>query len=463
MRITTSAHRTSSLLFRPLPLAACLAAACGVSVSAAQSAATAHAPLPRAMTRTVDTCADDNSANSLRSLIAIAGEDDTIDLTHLPAGCSKITLSSTHSPQYLEITRNTLYLQGPGADLLSIDGNFEASVLRHTGTGTLHISGLTIAHGSHISDMEPRGGCVHSLGNIRLVDSVVTGCEVGGTGAISAMGGGVHAAGSLYLDGSSITDNTVTSLSNAYAFGGGASAVGTFGARLSSIANNRASGSGGAYGGGVFVLYDATVRDSTISGNNATVGGGLYSRAPSIAALQIINSTISGNSADVAGGISSPSQFFAIRNSTIAFNHDTNPFSLAAGVTFGGVLTLESSILSGNDGWSGAADLGGSQTPVQGTHNIIVAANAAVNVPDGTIHSCPHLQMLADNGGPTLTHKPMHDSPAIDVGSNSLNLPKDQTQAQRTIGADVDIGSVEWDGATDERIFVGGFDGLCDR
>jgi hypothetical protein len=415
------------------------------------------------MTRTVDTCADDNSANSLRSLIAIAGEDDTIDLTHLPMGCSTITLSSTHTPQYLEITRNTLRLQGPGAGALSIDGHFEASVLRHTGAGTLHISGLTIAHGSQISDMDPKGGCIYSAGNVELVDSAVTGCEVGGTGATSAMGGGVHTEGYLHLMSSSITDNTVTSLANAYAEGGGASAVGTFSARFSTIANNRASGSGGAYGGGVFVLYDAAVRDSTISNNNATVGGGLYSRAAANAALNIVNSTISGNSADVVGGVSSPSLFFKIQNSTVAFNRDMNPFSLAAGVTFAGTLTLESSILSGNSGTLGAADLGGSLTPVQGTHNIIVKSQPTVNIPDGTIHDCPHLEMLADNGGPTRTHKPMHDSPAIDVGSNLLSLPEDQTQAQRQVGADVDIGSVEWNGATDERVFVGGFDGLCDQ
>jgi hypothetical protein len=98
---------------------------------------------------------------------------------------------------------------------------------------------------------------------------------------------------------------------------------------------------------------------------------------------------------------------------------------------------------------------------LQGSHNLIVSSY--LPLPVDTISECPHLQLLANNGGRTLTHMPGHDSLAIDAGSNPLILTSDQTGGPRVIGAGADIGSVEWIGNVEERVFAGGFDGLCDR
>jgi len=55
----------------------------------------------------------------------------------------------------------------------------------------------------------------------------------------------------------------------------------------------------------------------------------------------------------------------------------------------------------------------------------------------------PGLAALADNGGPTLTHLPQADSPAIDNGFNTSLLETDQRGFNRLVNSNIDVGSVE--------------------
>jgi len=95
---------------------------------------------------------------------------------------------------------------------------------------------------------------------------------------------------------------------------------------------------------------------------------------------------------------------------------------------------------------------------IVGSHNLIASANVAP--PPDTITACPHLGPLADNGGPTLTHALLHDSPAIDQGANFLGYATDQrgNGFPRPFGAAADIGAFEWQGGIDDPIFRSGFD-----
>ncbi len=82
-------------------------------------------------------------------------------------------------------------------------------------------------------------------------------------------------------------------------------------------------------------------------------------------------------------------------------------------------------------------------------------------VPPDTISSDPHLAPLSFNGGPTLTHLLMADSPAIDAGNNLLGLSTDQRGGDfaRVVGTAADIGSLELTEAdTANIIFFDGFD-----
>jgi hypothetical protein len=124
-------------------------------------------------------------------------------------------------------------------------------------------------------------------------------------------------------------------------------------------------------------------------------------------------------------------------------------------------LILESSIIAGNSGPDGEADLFVDvATTLTGSHNLVVSATG-VSMPPV---DCPQLDLLSDNGGPTLTHAIPLTSPALDAGSNLDSLVFDQTGNFRVIGATADIGAVEWrSDLTPERVFTGGFDGVCDQ
>ena len=77
---------------------------------------------------------------------------------------------------------------------------------------------------------------------------------------------------------------------------------------------------------------------------------------------------------------------------------------------------------------------------------------------------CAKLDVLADNGGPTLTHGLKDMSAAIDKGVAPMVVTTDQRLEPRSTGSAVDIGAFERK-PTDkpERFLASGFDGLCDQ
>ncbi|MGA9335495.1 MAG: hypothetical protein WBV39_14545, partial [Rudaea sp.] len=92
-------------------------------------------------TALVTSCADDNGPGTLRAMVAVAGEGDTLDLSQLQ--CSIITLNQGAIPVMLD----DLTLVGPGANRLAIDGDGIDRVFVHYGYDTLALQGLTIRDG----------------------------------------------------------------------------------------------------------------------------------------------------------------------------------------------------------------------------------------------------------------------------------------------------------------------------
>ncbi len=122
----------------------------------------------RAATLTVTNC-NDSGAGSLRARVAAAASGDTIDLRGL--SCRRITLTS--GPIAIEQKRFTL--RASGLSRLAISGNDAYSVIRHSGTGTLHLLGLSIEEGNR-QEQIVHGGCVYSAGNVRAYDVEVRQC-----------------------------------------------------------------------------------------------------------------------------------------------------------------------------------------------------------------------------------------------------------------------------------------------
>lgn len=475
-------------------LAAGLAAALGLTLATAEaqniqrsstgnvanltSAMRAHAPAsapahgsnswrPSFTSHTVTTCADDGSPGSLREIIADVANTlsgDAIDLTQLPIMCSAITLDPAQGQ--IDITQDSLYLLGPGEDQLTIGANHLSRVLYHAGAGTLAISGTTIADGTYDSPTWPAGGCIYSAGNVSLLDSAISNCTViSSSGSLPAVGAGVFAAGVLTLTSSRITDSHAFAHQGADAHGGAAFTDKGFIAHDSEISHNSsvAIGGGVGYAGGVIAFGSVDIESSTLSGNSADGMGALELVGNVGYTATITNSTISGNSGSLRWGGVWSNVPLALSNSTIAFNH--SPFGTSKkgdGLYVLAHTTLSSSIIAGNWRADGQSDLdSGTGVSVTGSNNLITSS--AIPFPPGTITTCPQLEPLLDNGGKTRTHALRHTSPAIDQG-DAGTLTVDQRGAQRTVGIAADIGSVERQpGETDERVFVGGFDALCDQ
>ena len=358
----------------------------------------------------VFTCAD-SGTGSLRDAVATAVDGDTIDLTQL--NCSTISLTTGS----IQILRNNLSLLGPGRSLAIDRAVGNGRLLTHSGYGTLSVSGLTMTHGYEYDS----GGCVRTSGSLALDNVYIEGCaSVSASGTAYVMGGGVFVAGNLTMTRSTITGN------------------GVFAGYL-----------GRAFGGGAYVLGSVDIRDSAITHNSAfasselgNVGGiSISGHAPS----SIVNSTISDNAAsNSVGGIYAYSQL-ALSNSTVSFNKALYGQSTPGAYFVGAPITINSSILSNNT-WGPDQvefDLSLYYGAVTGSNNIIMGSNDS---PPGTLTTDPHLQPLADNGGPTETRAILATSAAVDAGSNVAGLSTDQRGPgfPRLSGTQVDIGAFEF-------------------
>lgn len=498
MPINTFAYSCAS---RPARLAACIAATLGFTLSAVHAGETSTAaqhraeptfegPLHRHETasipydelqygpaqppvRTVTSCADDGAPGTLRDEVNHAQSGDMIDLSTL--ACSTITLDSNWPLPELQVVQDTLYLKGPGDRHLTIDGGHHSSVFRHVGVGagTLGITDLNITNGYYASNTQPNGGCIYSAHDVVLTRSVVSDC-MAVSAAAKPKGGGIYTKGSLTLSGSTITNSAVTGAAPAMgpgvgAYAGGAFVLGDLQVDYSTISNNAATAkyaNQDSVAGAVEALGNVTIRGSTISGNSADIVGGIGIGAGTGHSATITNSTISQNIANMRFGGLWTNVALRLDNSTVAFNHArASGAFVGAGVYSNWLLTLRSSIIAGNASENGPSDLGvgGLGALAAGSYSNLIT-QSTLPLPIGTVITCPKLQPLADNGGPTLTHALGHHSPAIDEGYNGTGLVTDQRFASRVVNVTTDIGSVEWQqGETDERIFVDGFDGLCDQ
>jgi len=305
------------------------------------------------------------------------------------------------------------------------------------------------------------------------------------------LGGGIFGFYGVVLDQSRVS-NVVAHVSAAkisYAKGAGVGTPNTVIMTGSTVSGNEVHGTpgvgaSGAYtyisaigGGGVYVMTiprgsvpASSITGSTISGNSAivdgtpgayTVGGGgaLGTWSPKV--MAITNSTLSGNAADVRGGgiYTRNRGALGLANSTVTDNTAPEGSGIADAADGSAYpFTVTSTIVAGNHVPAGAT----SQEivtvhAIDGSNDLIGSANVAL--PAGTLTGDARLGALADNGGPTLTHALLPDSPAIDAGSNPSDLATDQRGGSyvRSAGAAPDIGAFELQAAPD-AIFADGFD-----
>lgn len=306
----------------------------------------------------------------------------------------------------------------------------------YNGGGIQIRDGIATLTDTQISDHTEggRGGGIHLFeGQLHIVGSTLSGNSV------------LNDGGAVYHDRGTLKINRTTFQHNTARVGGGISTrgSGSFGPALADINYSTFANNTATYrGGGLYASNNdrLTIRNSTFSGNQAVeIGGGMELLGGGTSTLT--NTTITGNSAGIYGG--------GLANGLLTITDLVNTI-IANSVDGGDCIAVD------NDDIQHVNDLiedGGCPSPV-GNPTLIVD---------------PQLGPLADNGGPTLTHALLPDSPAIDAGHiNSCNLSdpsRDQRGAPRSVDGNndgqtaCDIGAVEFgsDPPPDE-IFSDGFE-----
>lgn len=366
----------------------------------------------QAATFTVNTTADtvdilpgdgfarDASGNtSLRAAIMEANADGGADDILVPAGTYKLSGANDDDLGLsgdLDILSN-MTITGAGAAATIIDANSVDRVF-DVGNGAVALSGLTIQKGliqGSGAGIRIGPGTVVSMMNCEVFDNDTADNNDAAGGA---RGGGIFIAAAPLIDG------------------GTAGSLVLSGSTISANACNDVGAGGTTQGAGIFSAGNLTVRNSTISGNSCTGvnvpgsrGGGLMVAGGTVT---IENCTIAGNSA----------------------RGDGANLSRTAGT-----VNVRNTIISG--GLGGPDNCGGMITSLG--FNISDDDSCGFDQTGDLADTDPQLGELADNGGPTRTHLPTSESPAIDGGDDANCQGTDQRGLLRPQQNGCDVGAVE--------------------
>ena len=262
-------------------------------------------------------------------------------------------------------------------------------------------------------------------------------------GVAAPQGGGILNYGTLNLDRVVVRDNTENSAGPAnFEFGGGGIYNGTdatLNLTDSTVADNV---SANQPAGGIFGFFGSTINvtRSTVSGNVAgDVAGGLRT----LGNATIVNSTISGNTSTAwhGGGLFATDGTVSILNSTIVNN--SAPAGTAGGLmvaTFGApvTVTVQNTVVADNGTYNCQIEGGGAAVLTSLGNNVFTDASCAPVGSDVVVApGATGVDVLADNGGPTLTHALLAGSPAIDAADTAVCPATDQRGVARDAACDV--------------------------
>ncbi|NNF53950.1 MAG: family 16 glycosylhydrolase [Acidimicrobiales bacterium] len=363
-------------------------------------------PIPPPTELVVSTL-NDLGPGSLREALGLIADGGTITFD---PGLAGDTISLTSGQL---VADRSVTIDASAAPGIVVSGGNTSRVFQIGSNATVSMSDLVIADGA----AAPQGGGILNRGTLNL-DRVVVRDNIqdaDGPAAFDLGGGGIYNGEGATLN---LTDSTVSDNVSVNQPAGGI--YGFFGSTVNITRSTISGNTSGDVAGGVRSLGNLTLTDSTVSGNVSAVfhGGGLWltDGVASITGSTIVNNDVLDGT---AGGIM-VATFGApvnvtIRNSIVADNGTYN-----CQVEGGGAAVLTS--LGGNVNTDPSCSLIGTDQDVG---------------PGGAL-----VDVLADNGGPTLTHALLPGSPAIDAAVGACSAT-DQRGVARPQGAGCDAGAVE--------------------
>ncbi len=329
----------------------------------------------------------DTGVGSLRAVIGAVRPGATV--TFAPSVVSPIRLNST-----IRVT-NPIIIQGPGADVLTIDGHDDVQMLQVT--VPLTVSGLTFSHGYSGSF----GAAIQApnMGTPLTVRDCTFDANVSGM-----LGGAIYANSNLSLSRSLFTANRSNS-------GGAVQAQGPVntitGCTFRSNVANLFAGAVQAY-----AATQHTISDCAFVSNSATAGGAISVNGNNCI-VAINNCTLATNTASFAGGaivINGTGALVSMSFSTVTGSSGSS----ALNATTGGY-RIKNSIVAGNAN----GDLSAVGEFISGGRNII-------GVTRGTSYSGPDVGVGDDQTGVTIALDPVSSygglTPTVRLPAGSIAL-----------------------------------------
>jgi hypothetical protein len=325
---------------------------------------------------------NDNGVGSLRQALADAVDGDAINFN---SSLNRQTITLTSGEL---MVNKSVTISGPGANTLAVDANHASRVFHIASGKDVTISGLTATHGSAPLPYYYGGGIYNDHATLTLRNCIITGNSIP-TDSYGS-GGGIYNDG-YYQARATLTVSNCTISGNSVVLG---------------------TGGGITNSGGTL-----TVANSTVSGNSAQEGGGIHNFDPYFSgALTVTNCTFSGNSAVPPYGGS-------------VYNYGTLKIGdtiLNAGPLGGNIYNDQRGTVT-SLGYNLSSDDGGGFLTATGDQ----------------INTDPMLGPLQDNGGPTFSHLPAPNSPAIDGGDPALGMDQRGPGFVRVKNGRIDIGAIE--------------------
>jgi len=228
----------------------------------------------------------DHGAGSLRTAMTNANQAGGSTIYFVTSGV--ITLASA-----LPAITSDVYMDGSGANVLTVSGNGAYQVFDVQSGVNATISGLTIADGSSATS----GGGIENDGTLSL-----TNCTVSNSSA-TTNGGGIDNQGTLTVTTSTVSGNTATS------DGGGIENDGTLTLVNSTLASNTADSGGGIENTAAATMssIDSAIADNSAAGNGGGIdngNGGSATLANTIVAYNTL--TAAGLGPDYRGSVIDP-------------------------------------------------------------------------------------------------------------------------------------------------------------